>query len=152
MIEARGLVKHYRSTPAIDNLSFDVCPEHRDRLPWPERPPRPRHSVYWSGTGQVAITNILITAHGQTSQLAGCAESAIRAALCLVFQGRGAGSYGATVGGRLAWPSQRPAGTGEYYTAGSVRIRRHPRDMDVTGLSPVMKTTQTRRRTTAHGR
>jgi ABC-2 type transport system ATP-binding protein len=26
MIEARGLVKHYRSTPAVDNLSFDVRP------------------------------------------------------------------------------------------------------------------------------
>jgi ABC-2 type transport system ATP-binding protein len=26
MIEARGLVKHYRSTLAVDNLSFDVCP------------------------------------------------------------------------------------------------------------------------------
>src|ERR1700756_5113893 len=26
MIEARGLVKHYRSTLAIDNLSFDVRP------------------------------------------------------------------------------------------------------------------------------
>jgi len=26
MIEARGLVKHYRSTPAMDNLSFDVRP------------------------------------------------------------------------------------------------------------------------------
>jgi hypothetical protein len=24
MIEARGLVKHYRSTLAVDNLSFDV--------------------------------------------------------------------------------------------------------------------------------
>jgi ABC-type branched-subunit amino acid transport system ATPase component len=35
MIEARRLVKHYRSTPAVDNLSFDVRPGHRDRLPWP---------------------------------------------------------------------------------------------------------------------
>jgi ABC-2 type transport system ATP-binding protein len=26
MIEARGLVKHYRSTLAVDNLSFDVRP------------------------------------------------------------------------------------------------------------------------------
>jgi ABC-2 type transport system ATP-binding protein len=26
MIEARGLVKHYRSTPAVDDLSFDVRP------------------------------------------------------------------------------------------------------------------------------
>src|SRR5712692_11538840 len=26
MIEARGLVKHYRATPAVDNLSFDVRP------------------------------------------------------------------------------------------------------------------------------
>jgi ABC-2 type transport system ATP-binding protein len=26
MIEARGLVKHYRSTPAVNNLSFDVRP------------------------------------------------------------------------------------------------------------------------------
>ena len=26
MIEARGLVKHYRSTPAVDNLSFDARP------------------------------------------------------------------------------------------------------------------------------
>jgi ABC-2 type transport system ATP-binding protein len=26
MIEARGLVKHYRSTLAVNNLSFDVCP------------------------------------------------------------------------------------------------------------------------------
>ncbi len=26
MIEARGLVKRYRSTPAVDNLSFDVRP------------------------------------------------------------------------------------------------------------------------------
>ncbi len=26
MIEARGLVKHYRSTPAVDNPSFDVRP------------------------------------------------------------------------------------------------------------------------------
>jgi ABC-2 type transport system ATP-binding protein len=26
MIEARGLVKHYRSMPAVDNLSFDVRP------------------------------------------------------------------------------------------------------------------------------
>jgi ABC-2 type transport system ATP-binding protein len=26
MIEARGLAKHYRSTPAVDNLSFDVRP------------------------------------------------------------------------------------------------------------------------------
>ena len=26
MIEARGLVKHYRSTRAVDNLSFDVRP------------------------------------------------------------------------------------------------------------------------------
>jgi ABC-2 type transport system ATP-binding protein len=26
MIEARGLVKHYRSVPAVDNLSFDVRP------------------------------------------------------------------------------------------------------------------------------
>src|ERR1700675_3986378 len=26
MIEARGLIKHYRSTPAVDNLSFDVRP------------------------------------------------------------------------------------------------------------------------------
>jgi ABC-2 type transport system ATP-binding protein len=26
MIEARGLVKHYRSAPAVDNLSFDVRP------------------------------------------------------------------------------------------------------------------------------
>ena len=26
LIEARGLVKHYRSTPAVDNLSFDVRP------------------------------------------------------------------------------------------------------------------------------
>ena len=26
MIEARGLVKHYRSTPAVDHLSFDVRP------------------------------------------------------------------------------------------------------------------------------
>ena len=26
MIEARGLVKHYGSTTAVDNLSFDVRP------------------------------------------------------------------------------------------------------------------------------
>jgi ABC-2 type transport system ATP-binding protein len=26
MIEARGLVKHYRSTLAVDSLSFDVRP------------------------------------------------------------------------------------------------------------------------------
>src|SRR5271170_4551287 len=26
MIEARGLVKRYGSTTAVDNLSFDVCP------------------------------------------------------------------------------------------------------------------------------
>ena len=29
MIEALGLVKHYRSTLAVDNLSFDVRPGNR---------------------------------------------------------------------------------------------------------------------------
>jgi hypothetical protein len=51
MIEARGLVKHYRSTPAVNNLSFDVRPGHRDRLPWPERR-RQGHGIPSTGAAQ----------------------------------------------------------------------------------------------------
>jgi len=42
-------------------------------------------------------------------------------------------------------------GTGQHDAAGSVPMRPHPGDTDMTGLSPVTKTTQTRRRTTAPG-
>ncbi len=38
------------------------------------------------------------------------AESAFRAASCLMFRGHVAGSYGASVGVRLAWLSRRAAG------------------------------------------
>jgi ABC-2 type transport system ATP-binding protein len=37
MIEARGLVKRYGSTTAVDDLSFDVRPGHGDGVPRPER-------------------------------------------------------------------------------------------------------------------
>ena len=42
-------------------------------------------------------------------------------------------------------------GTGQHDAAGSVPMRAHPGDTDMTDLSPVTKTTQTRRRTTAPG-